>query len=101
MTYNQEQLEETICDSFQHCRIYSSVNPNILGIHISPYVNSAYKNIQNILVDICTFNIVWSKNHFFHMNGFSTSNYKIVFHTQDWSPIDGYENNIYEGNVKI
>ena len=49
MTYNQEELEETICDSFQHCRIYSSINPNILGIHISPYVNSTYKNIQSII----------------------------------------------------
>ena len=77
-------------------QINTSYDPNVLGLHISPWGdNSAYQNQENLLNDICVFNIDWTRQNLHRMNGFSAGKYKIVLHVSGWEPKDGYDKGIY------
>lgn len=84
----------------EHFQFNTSYDPNVLGLHISPWgSNSAYKNLSNLMNDICVFNIDWTRQNIERMNGFQAGRYKIVLHVSGWEPKDGYDKGIYTPEV--
>ncbi len=98
--YTDEERSKPIWKGLDHFQINTSIDPNKLGLHISPYgSNEAYKDIKALLNDICTFNVDWTRQHLHRMNGFGCGRYKIVFHVSGWEPKDGYDKGIYTPEV--
>lgn len=94
--FTTEERARPYWKGLEHFQINTSYDPNVLGLHITPWgSNEAYQSQINLMNDLCVFNIDWTRQCLHRMNGFQAGRYKIVLHNAGWEPKDGYDKNIY------